>query len=127
VPVAEGALLAQGVSRSPARAAQTGMSTYSSSRMVGRLSGPSGGTANRGGVQGPPLTGGGATAAGGAATSTGGAAAAPVAIGAAALGAGRAVTGKVRRVTEDTTVSAATPNRRPAGGGRPDLAGGNAP
>lgn len=43
VPVAEGALAAQGISRSPARAVQTGMSTYSTGRSVARLSGgPSG-------------------------------------------------------------------------------------
>ncbi|MGH9152970.1 MAG: hypothetical protein ACRD03_11355, partial [Acidimicrobiales bacterium] len=42
IPVAEGALLAQGVSRGPARAAQSGLGTYSSVRMVGRLSGSGG-------------------------------------------------------------------------------------
>ncbi len=43
IPVAEAALVAQGISRSPARAAQTGLSTYSSARMVSRLSGGGGG------------------------------------------------------------------------------------
>lgn len=136
VPVAEGALLAHGISRGPARAAQTGVSTYSSTRMISRLSGPSGGPAGAGGgavggggVQGPPPTGGGAPAAGGAAASSGGAAAvaAPVAIGAAAVSAGRAVTGKVRRVAEDTAGSAAAPGRRHAVGRRPDIPGGDAP
>lgn len=51
VPVAEGALLAQGVSRGPARAAQSGLGTYSSVRMVGRLSG--GGGAGGGGGAAP--------------------------------------------------------------------------
>src|SRR3546814_798070 len=39
IPVAESALFAQGISRGPAHAAQTGMSTYSSGRTVARLSG----------------------------------------------------------------------------------------
>ena len=52
VPVAEGALLAQGVSRGPVRAAQTGVGTYSSVRMVGRLSG-SGGPGGGGGGGAP--------------------------------------------------------------------------
>jgi len=42
VPVAEAALVAQGVSRGPFRASQTAASTYSSTRMISRLSGPSG-------------------------------------------------------------------------------------
>ena len=42
VPVAEAALVAQGVSRGPFRASQSAMSTYSSTRMVSRLSGPVG-------------------------------------------------------------------------------------
>ena len=43
VPVAEAALVAQGVSRGPFRTSQTALSTYSSTRMVSRLSGPAGG------------------------------------------------------------------------------------
>ncbi len=39
IPMAEGALIAQGISRSPARAAQSGASTWSSTQMVSRLSG----------------------------------------------------------------------------------------
>lgn len=39
IPIAEAAIVAQGISRGPARAAQTGISTYSSARMVSRLSG----------------------------------------------------------------------------------------
>jgi hypothetical protein len=45
VPVAEAALLAQGASRGPFRASQTAVSTYSSARMVSRLSGPAAGAA----------------------------------------------------------------------------------
>ena len=43
VPVAEAALVAQGVSRGPFRTSQTALSTYSSTKMISRLSGPSGG------------------------------------------------------------------------------------
>lgn len=86
VPVAEGALLAQGVSRGPARAAQSGLGTYSSVRMVGRLSGSrgaggGGGAAPAPGGQPPPSprpprpgpqtgTGGGSPRPGGAAPAT---------------------------------------------------------
>ncbi|MBA3653985.1 MAG: hypothetical protein H0W70_07295, partial [Actinobacteria bacterium] len=52
VPIAEGAMLAQGISRSPAHAAQTGMSAYSSTRMISRLSGSSAG--GSGGFRLPP-------------------------------------------------------------------------
>jgi len=45
VPVAEAALVAHGVSRSPARAAQSGMSTAYSASMLRRVAGSSGGTA----------------------------------------------------------------------------------
>lgn len=43
VPVAEAALVAQGVSRGPFRSTQTALSTYSSTRMISRLSGPTAG------------------------------------------------------------------------------------
>lgn len=43
IPLAEGALAAQGISRSPLRTAQSGVSTWSSVRLASRLSGPSGG------------------------------------------------------------------------------------
>src|SRR4051794_28983227 len=42
IPLAEGALLAQGISRGPVRAAQSGVGSYSSVRMISRLSGPTG-------------------------------------------------------------------------------------
>jgi hypothetical protein len=54
VPVAEAALVAQGVSRGPFRASQTGLSTYSSTRMISRLSGPSGGTGSAAPVAAAP-------------------------------------------------------------------------
>ena len=44
VPLAEGALLAQGISHGPARAAQSGLSTYSSAQMASRLSGSGSGS-----------------------------------------------------------------------------------
>lgn len=63
VPLAEGALLAQGISHGPARAAQSGLSTYSSAQMASRLSGSS--TSSRsiftaGGTSGGGAAGGGA-------------------------------------------------------------------
>ncbi len=73
IPVAEAALVAQGVSRSPARAAQTGLSSYSSMRMVSRLSGSGGG-----GPSGSAIGGGaGAAGAAGAAGGSGGGGPAP--------------------------------------------------
>lgn len=48
VPVAEAALVAHGVSRGPARAAQAGMSTAYSASMLRRLAGSSGGAAATG-------------------------------------------------------------------------------
>jgi hypothetical protein len=39
IPIAEGAVIAQGISRAPARAAQTGLSTAYSASMLTRLSG----------------------------------------------------------------------------------------
>ncbi len=67
IPVAEAALVAQGISRSPARAAQTGLSTYSSARMVSRLSGGGGGPSGTGqGGAGPAGGGGGGGGAPGA-------------------------------------------------------------
>jgi hypothetical protein len=42
IPLAEGALVAQGISRGPARAVQAGAATYSSTRTLSRLSGSSG-------------------------------------------------------------------------------------
>ncbi len=67
IPVAEAALVAQGISRSPARAAQTGLSTYSSARMVSRLSGGGGGWSGTGqGGAGPAGGGGGGGGAPGA-------------------------------------------------------------
>jgi hypothetical protein len=75
IPIAEGALLAQGISHGPARAAQTGMSAYSSSRMVSRLSGSSG-TASGQGMSGAVPPDGAAGMAGGPNPSAGGRAAA---------------------------------------------------
>ena len=122
IPVAEGALLAHGISRGPARAAQTGVSTYSSTRMISRLSGPSG--AQSGAGVGQTVAGPSASGAGGAAA--GSAVAAPVAIGAAAIGAGRAVGGRVRQsadAADSGPASSPTPKPRQ----RPDTPRGDAP
>jgi type IV secretion system protein TrbL len=75
IPIAEGALLAQGISHGPARAAQTGLSAYSSTRMISRLSGssaPGSGQAAFGAPAGVPPDGAGA-ASGGAGPGAGGA------------------------------------------------------
>lgn len=112
IPLAEGALLAHGISRGPVRAAQSGVSTYSSTRMISRLSGPGGGFGGGGGAaQGPPSGGppqpaptGAPTPAGGAAG--GGAAAAGVAVAGAAVAAdtakraGRRVANTTERATD---------------------------
>jgi hypothetical protein len=116
IPVAEAALVAQGISRSPARAAQTGLSTYSSARMVRRLSGGGGGPSGTGqGGAGPAGGGGGGggapgasagvakvagPSAGGGATATkagsSGAASGPLAVAGLALTAASGATKKVR-------------------------------
>lgn len=138
VPVAEGALLAQGVSRGPARAAQSGLGTYSSVRMVGRLSGsggPAGGmgtaAATGGGSVPPPPprapgpgSGGGAPRPGGAAPTAPAAAAAPAA--ATVVTAAKAATAKVKRTTAASVTTLRdtgrdrpeAPSRAPGGGGR---------
>lgn len=129
VPVAEAALLAHGISRGPARAAQTGISTYSSTRMIGRLSGSNGGGPSAGGaaLDGGPPTGGGAGVAGTAGASGAGAAAAPVAVGAAAVSAGKAVAGRVRGVSDNIADSAVPARRRPPAGPGPDSLRGDTP
>ncbi len=64
IPLAEAALIAQGISHSPARTAQTGLSTYSSARMVSQLSGRSSHGAPTQ-TSAPPTDGGGAIGPGG--------------------------------------------------------------
>ena len=94
VPLAEGALLAQGISHGPARAAQSGMSTYSSTQMAARLSGSRSSspfTASKAGGSGDGAAGG-AAAGGGAAGSGAGAAATGAAAGPATAGGAAVVT-----------------------------------
>lgn len=89
IPIAEAAVIAQGISRGPARAAQTGLSTAYSASMVTRLSG--GGQRGTGGSAAPTFGGGDpATAATGAraGSSAGSTTAASAAGGAATAGAG---------------------------------------
>jgi hypothetical protein len=104
VPVAEAALVAQGVSRGPLRATQAGMSTASSVSMVRRLAGGSGGpgspgAAGSGGAAGAPGPAPGAAATG--ASGTGGAPAA----GAAAGPPGVAVAAGVSAVAAGTSAA----------------------
>jgi len=101
VPVAEAALVAQGVSRGPLRATQAGMSAASSVSMVRRLSGGTGGpgapgasgTAGVPGQAGAPGSAPGATAAGRAGGGTAVAGSAPAAGGTAATAGGTAAAG----------------------------------
>src|SRR5207249_3739792 len=104
IPLAEGAMVAHGISRSPVRAAQSGISTYSSTRMISRLSGSGGGSGQGGSGSGPPdapLAGGPSSPSGPAgpsspsgAASGAGAAAGPVAAGAVAIGGGVKAAGR---------------------------------
>jgi hypothetical protein len=114
IPVAEGALLAQGISHGPARTAQTGMSTYSSSRMISRLSGSSGsslGGSSAGAAVAPDAA---ATASGGAGGGAGaGASTAAGATSAAATGGAGAVivgagaaAGKAKEAAQRSAASA---------------------
>jgi hypothetical protein len=95
IPVAEAAVTAQGISRAPARSAQTGLSTAYSTSMLTRLAG---GNARSGGTSGsqPRLASSAAaegevgSAAGGSSTSAAGASAGAGAAGVVAAGAGAA-------------------------------------
>lgn len=121
VPLAEGALLAQGISHGPARAAQSGLSTYSSVQMASRLSG-SGSQSGSASAWGAAGAGGGGTTDGaavargpaGGSTATGGAtgAAGGDAVVLAAKSAGRVEQSARHAVA--TTTKAADP--RPTGG-----------
>jgi type IV secretion system protein TrbL len=114
IPVAEGALLAQGISHGPARTAQTGLSTYSSTRMVSRLSGSSlssNGSHSVGAAGAPDAaasaSGSGAGSAAGAGASGAGATAAAASGGAGAVivGAGAAA-GKAKEAAQRSAASA---------------------
>ena len=115
IPVAEGALLAQGISHGPARAAQTGLSTYSSTRMISRLSGSSlssNGSQSMGAADAPDVaasaSGSGAGSVAGAGASSGAgatAAAGSGGAGAVIVGAGAAA-GKAKEVAQRSAASA---------------------
>jgi hypothetical protein len=115
IPVAEGALLAQGISHGPARTAQTGLSTYSSTRMISRLSGSSlssNGSQSMGTADAPDVaasaSGSGAGSVAGAGTSGGAgatAAASSGGAGAVIVGAGAAA-GKAKEVAQRSAASA---------------------
>lgn len=115
VPVAEAALLAHGISRGPVRAAQTGLSTYSSTRMISRLSGTGPGGSAGGGLAGqtpgggspsPVPTGG----AGTSAAASGSAAGPAAAVGGVAVAAtaAKAAATTVKRKTESAVTSASS-------------------
>ena len=100
IPLAEGAVVAQGLSRGPVRAAQSGVSTYSTARSLGRIGGGAGGRQPAPSALGAPP--GGPTAAASrsgspAAPATGGVAAAVAAGAGAAATAVRVPTEAVRR------------------------------
>lgn len=117
VPAAEAAVVAHGVSRGPVRAAQSGVSTYSSvSRLAGgaRRNGtvPPGspnGSAAAAGAEGAAGSAGGGAAAGGAAA----AGAATAAIAGAAT-AGRRATSTVRRAADREAPAAQSDRRTPS-------------
>lgn len=116
VPLAEGALLAQGISHGPARVAQSGVSTWSSVRMVSRLSGSSGNgpaSAGAGGEAGGAAAAGGSTAGAASGAAAGGTAAAagPGAVVAATAVAGAKAAGRAAQ----GAAQAAAGDARPAG------------
>ena len=133
VPFAEAALVAQGVSRGPARSAQTAMSTYSRAQTMTRVSGANrfAASSERGAASARAS---GATpaeepvaAASGATTNAGAGVGAAYAGSAAAatavVGAARAASGRVRAATADLTdrppseASSTSRQRRPASRG----------
>lgn len=131
VPIAESALVAQGISHAPARGAQAGMSTVNSASSLRRLSGSNGSSASSGAaggstgvssgssatagqIAGGSAGGGGAAAGGGAAVGAGAAAAGPAVAAAAAVKAGSAVSSKVAGAADQAGDTA----RRHAGSDR---------
>ncbi len=113
IPVAEGALLAQGISHGPARTAQTGLSTYSSTRTLTRLSGsPGSNGAYSLGPSAPPEaaapdTGAAAARGSGASTAGAGATAAGAAGGGAVIVGAGAAAGKAKEAAQRSAASAA--------------------
>jgi hypothetical protein len=111
IPMAEGALLAQGISHAPARGAQTGMAALSSTRALSRLSGssdsnsgfaagPTGAPNTAAAAAGPSTDAGVGTSAGAGTTAAAGAGA-----GAVIVGAGAAA-GKAKEVAQRSAASA---------------------
>jgi hypothetical protein len=106
IPLAEGALVAQGISRGPVRAAQSGLGAYSTTTSLARLSGDRGAAApasGSGGVPAPPAPGGGGVAAGGAG-------AGPTIASAAGATAGKATKRVRTTVARSATDTATTPS-----------------
>ena len=106
IPLAEGALVAQGVSRGPVRAAQSGLGAYSTTTSLTRLSGDRG-TASPGLSGGNTVS---STGVGGGSTAA--AAAGPTIAGAAASAAGNTAK-RVRSTVERSTTNLAASSQRP--------------
>jgi hypothetical protein len=121
IPIAEAAVVAQGISRGPARAAQTGLSTTYSASMLTRLSGGNARSAGSAPSQ-APVNGADVTAGSGSApTETGGSGTAAVSGPAAGAAAGAAVAheaakraGRRVQATADTAASREEHARRSA-------------
>ncbi|MEW6470671.1 MAG: hypothetical protein AB1679_00165 [Actinomycetota bacterium] len=116
IPLAEGALVAQGISRGPVRAAQSGVGTYSTARSLSRMGGGAA-SSSRPSPEATPGPGGPPTA---APPPSSGPPSAPAATGAgaaAAAGGGAAATAASRKAAEATRRSAAAQTDAAAGNG----------
>jgi hypothetical protein len=103
IPLAEGALVAQGISRGPVRAAQSGLGAYSTTTSLARLSGDRGAAVPANGSNGVPAP----AAPGGGGVAGGGAGAGPAIAGVAGVAAEKA-TKRVRTTVERSATDTAT-------------------
>lgn len=106
IPLAEGAVIAQGISRGPVRAAQSGVGTYSTARSLSRMGGGAATAPSRPSPEAPPGAGGPNSAAP-PPSGPPSAPAAPGAGAAAAAGGGAAATAASRMAADRTRRSAA--------------------
>jgi hypothetical protein len=122
IPLAEGALVAQGISRGPVRAAQSGLGAYSTTTSLTRLSGDRGAAVPAGLSGGSTVPGAGV----GGASAAPGAAGGPTIAGAAVSAAGTTAK-RVRSTVERSATDITTPQRpepppsRPRGSGAPPV------
>jgi hypothetical protein len=120
IPIAEAALVGQGVSRGPLRAAQSGLGTYYYTNSITRLGGATSHGAQStptvtGPMQTPPAAkGGGNLAAPGVATTSGAAAATGAGAGAAAASAARSAGRRVTATAHQATDAAPSAPPAPA-------------